>query len=113
MYTDKQRSIRLKELGEMGKVTDCFEAYNGSDGNDGDCCCNCRWQTQINKHPWNKIAKGNISEQFAWVCMNTFEDDSGTPFVMEKQHSMCELHWRKQDGVTYQFVSIEQEKENG
>ena len=30
----------------------------------GQCCCECVNQLEIRKHPWNKLAKGPISEVF-------------------------------------------------
>lgn len=60
----------------------------------GACCCNCAWKIQVNKHLMNIIAKGRITEKFANVCLNTYEDDSGTPIIMEWEHGICE-YWKE------------------
>ena len=73
-------------------MDDCKET---ADFMHGDCCCNCAKRIQANKHPMNTIAKGSMSEKFSYVCMETFEDNSGTPTIMEWEHWGCELHDRK------------------
>ena len=44
-------------------LQDCDKGYKGN------CCCNCKFQVKINKHPINPdFAKGSIEETFGYGC---------------------------------------------
>ena len=68
-------------------MTECTEP--GS--HQGQCCCNCKWQKPLVKHPWNTIPlfKGRISEQIAWVCVTP---EIECAMVSEDKHGCCEVH---------------------
>ena len=73
------------------------ENFETEHGYKGMCCCNCKFQIQVNKHPKNiGEAKGSISELFGYVCLTTFEDGSGTPTFSNGQHGMCE-YWTSKE----------------
>mgnify|MGYP001558276140 CR=1 FL=1 len=57
----------------------------------GQCCCNCKWQLPLVKHPWNKIElfKGSVMDQIAWVCI---VPDMEAAMVSDRGHGMCEMH---------------------
>lgn len=61
---------------------------------DGSCCCNCQYQIELFKHPWNKINSGTVSEttnMYACVAEHISEKNyQGT--IFEKKHGMCEMH---------------------
>lgn len=79
----------------MKDDTECFEFWTTENGNrSGDCCCNCKWQRKIMKHPWNKIElfKGSIMSQIAWGCTTPELDDI---YLSECEHGMCEMHQRR------------------
>jgi len=71
----------------------CKEKGAWSDGN---CCCNCRHQLKINKHPWNKSKrfKGSISENSGiFVCSVQMDiENTRTGIAFERKHGYCELH---------------------
>ena len=63
----------------------------------GLCCCNCKHQVKLMKHPWNKeFGKGSIMEQCGWVCVAQNGDEPKGEQVkvgfMDGEHSLCELH---------------------
>lgn len=60
-----------------------------------ECCCNCKHQITLQKHPFNKdFGKGSISESCGYVCTAVYEDGSneGTGVYSDKPHGLCELH---------------------
>lgn len=64
----------------------------------GSCCCNCKYQIEVMKHPWNKGgARGRITEQLGWVCSNPLDVEDGRVIFFDREHSMCELHTPKDD----------------
>jgi hypothetical protein len=59
----------------------------------GMCCCNCKHQTVVKKHPWNKgDGKGSVKDIMGFACCNPMDAEHGQIIFMDKQHSMCELH---------------------
>jgi hypothetical protein len=81
----------------------CFEGWSKDDGNNsGRCCCNCQYQIEIMRHPWNSRVggrmKGPISENAGWGCMMPDFTDGSTAkaIFFEREHSVCEMHaWKK------------------
>lgn len=63
---------------------------------DGSCCCNCKNQIELFKHPWNKINKGPISESTnMYACIAQFDCDKVPKgIIFEKKHGMCEMYIR-------------------
>lgn len=57
----------------------------------GQCCCNCRFQEPIYKHPSNETLKGPISEVGGYICHGS-KCEGGYAIFMDYEHSMCELH---------------------
>lgn len=72
-------------------MTACYEAVGKENNREGRCCCNCRWQKPIVKHPWNTIEmfKGRVTEQIAFGCT---VPDMGAVVLSEREHSLCEMH---------------------
>lgn len=70
----------------------------------GRCCCNCKNQLVITKHPWNKSRrfKGNISEHTGlYVCQvfNDMDQSEKRACALENKHGSCELHiYQKKEG---------------
>jgi len=63
---------------------------------DGSCCCNCKNQLKLMKHPWNNdFGKGLISEQCGWVCTGKFDATSTDAIYFDKEHGMCEMYCRR------------------
>ena len=63
----------------------------------GTCCCNCKYQKKLFKHPWNSnYGKGRISEQMGFVCTVGFSEDGDTETTVyyELEHGMCEM-WQE------------------
>jgi len=66
-------------------------------GYKGDCCCNCKFQVKINKHPINPdFAKGSITETFGYGCeafrfLNDGSNDNQIIFSASI-HGFCELY---------------------
>lgn len=85
----------------MVQTNECFKGWSKENGNRaGRCCCNCKWQAKLVKHPWNKAtwAKGSISEQMGWVCLTPELQPNVTFFDLELEHSVCECHEWKSNG---------------
>lgn len=86
MNIDKTLSKQLPQ--------DCDKGYKGN------CCCNCKFQVKINKHPINPdFAKGSIEETFGYGCevFRFFEDGSNdNQIIFSKSiHGICEMHFRR------------------
>lgn len=64
----------------------------------GRCCCNCKHQRVIMKHPWNLgAAKGKATESMGFGCaVPEFDlvDGRKTIMFMDREHSLCEMHER-------------------
>ena len=62
------------------------------------CCCKCKFQVELLKHPWNKLkeARGQISETFGYGC-KVFRFPEGKNkhsrkiVFSDRKHGMCEL----------------------
>ncbi len=61
---------------------------------DGSCCCNCKNQVELFKHPMNTIHKGSILESTGlFACTVSLDCDSqNRGIIFEGKHGMCELH---------------------
>lgn len=74
----------------------CYEGWAMKDGNSsGRCCCNCRYQHYIVRHPWNKNiwSKGRITEAMGYGCVSP--EMEGIVFF-DAKHGMCEMHnWKE------------------
>lgn len=74
----------------------CFLGWSKDNGNSkGRCCCNCKYQVKIMRHPWNTFTggrmKGPITQIAGWGCTLFCEDNRGIVFF-EQEHSVCEEH---------------------
>ena len=60
------------------------------------CCCDCVYQKEVFKHPWNKnsYAQGSITERMGWICD---APDMGATF-MDRKHSFCEMYEKENNG---------------
>jgi hypothetical protein len=67
----------------------CAEGWH-----DGSCCCNCKNQIELFKHPCNKVNKGSIMESTEmYACIVQFDcDKEYKGIIFEKKHGMCEMH---------------------
>ena len=63
----------------------------------GECCCNCQFQIDIHKHPYNSTHKGSISESTGLYACTAFKDLYGEDNVIlfENMHGFCELYQNK------------------
>jgi hypothetical protein len=60
-------------------MNECTEKY---------CCCKCKFNKQVNKHPWNEgNAKGPISEKIGYVCTV----DTEAFIYSDREHGECEM----------------------
>lgn len=63
----------------------CEHGYNGS------CCCNCKHQIELRKHPINiGFGKGSIIDGCGWVCLNPEITEGTCGIYFDKKHGMCE-----------------------
>lgn len=73
---------------------------------DGSCCCNCRYQIELFKHPWNGINKGSVTESTdMFACMVQF--DSSKEYkatIFENKHGFCEMYIKKTNEKHHQMV---------
>ena len=73
----------------------------------GGCCCSCKYQCSIRKHPWNKadFAKGGMSEPIGYGCTVFYvnhqidklegvqrEGSLGNVIFSDRKHGMCEMY---------------------
>jgi hypothetical protein len=65
--------------------------------NNDECCCICKNQIELFKHPWNKINKGSVTDSTnMYVCIVEHNiDKTNKGILFEKKHSSCELHQPK------------------
>lgn len=49
------------------------------------CCCKCKNQIKIMKHPGNEIGKGPVTELFGYACV--IEE----AIFKDNEHGECEL----------------------
>jgi hypothetical protein len=63
----------------------------------GECCCNCKNQIELYKHPMNKKFKGRITESTGmYACLVQWDIDRENKGVLfEKQHGFCEMYQPK------------------
>lgn len=63
------------------------------------CCCACKNQVEIKKHPWNKSdGKGRISETMGYGCScPDLTDGEKLPQIIffDENHGMCEMYQAK------------------
>jgi len=61
------------------------------------CCCECKFNIQLNKHPFNKeLGAGMMSEKMGYACIGFFSVGEQVAHFFEKEHGMCELFQIKQ-----------------
>jgi hypothetical protein len=63
----------------------------------GICCCNCKHQTVLYKHPWNKnFGKGKCTEVCGYACtVNPDGSMNQKASFSDDKHGLCELHYRR------------------
>lgn len=63
----------------------------------GECCCTCKFQCTLFKHPWNTFLKGTMDESTGlYACLARYSlsgDAQGT--IYESKHGLCELYTPK------------------
>lgn len=65
-------------------------------GVDGLCCCNCKNQIELRRHPMNtNFGKGSIMEGCGWVCLAHELTEGKCGIYFDRQHGMCEFHVRR------------------
>lgn len=58
-----------------------------------DCCCNCRHQRELRKHPSNQsFGKGSIMDSCGWVCLNPEVTEGTLAIYSDRRHGLCELY---------------------
>ena len=85
----------------------CYKGWGDEVNPEGRCCCTCKYQIKLMKHPWNYdiIFKGRISEQVMdmngnnmYVCiMNNVLNGDNSVIAMSGEHDMCEMHTFKDE----------------
>ena len=79
----------------------CYKGWAMKDGNSsGRCCCNCEYQFEVMRHPWNKLSGGRmlgpVTMNAGWGCYAVgAEMDEKKIIFYEDEHSVCEMHkWK-------------------
>lgn len=63
---------------------------------DGSCCCNCKHQIELRRHPMNSgFGEDSIMDKCGWVCLNPELTEGKSGIYFDKQHGMCECHVRR------------------
>lgn len=81
----------------MGIENKCDWAKTGGRVDfDGQCCCNCRHQVTLTKHPWNKSESVNGSGFFSYGCAMPFVFGEREVAIHDHgghrgKHGMCEM----------------------
>ena len=65
------------------------------------CCCGCRNQIELFKHPANNIHKGPISESTKmYACIVQLDcEEEQRGIIFEGKHGACELYISKQKTI--------------
>ena len=73
----------------------CEKGYKGM------CCCNCKNQIELFKHPWNKVNRGKVSDSTEmYACIAQFDCDNVRKGVLfESKHGMCEMYIDAHDNI--------------
>ena len=62
----------------------------------GGCCCKCRFQTPIYKHPWNKgEGKGSIKEVMGYGCTGLEDSMEKVTIFFDDKHGRCEIYEKR------------------
>ena len=73
------------------QVSNCDKGYKNN------CCCGCKYQLELFKHPFNNINKGKCTESTnMYVCI--VEHDlkrNNKSTLFENKHGICEMHVKK------------------
>ena len=83
-------------------MTECYIGWSKEYNSQGRCCCNCEYQVEIMRHPWNQMVggrmKGPVTVNAGWGC-SALDDDLHEKKIVffEEEHSMCEMHNWKQN----------------
>ncbi len=65
-------------------------------GYKGQCCCNCKHQIQLRKHPFNSgFGSGSIMDVCGWVCLGPELTGGTSGIYFEKEHGLCEMYTLK------------------
>ena len=71
--------------------------------NKRECCCKCKFQLELYKHPFNEkeIVKGSIMESTGFfVCTVANEiDKDGKGVIFDNKHGQCELFAKRKKYV--------------
>ncbi len=69
------------------KIESCEHGFNGK------CCCNCKNQIILTKHPMNSgFGEGSISDICGYVCLNPELTEGKSGMYMQNIHGICEGH---------------------
>lgn len=56
------------------------------------CCCNCKYQLELFKHPFNKIHKGSIMDSTGLFACTFLVSEA---IIFENKHGICEGYIKK------------------
>jgi hypothetical protein len=61
------------------------------------CCCNCKHQVIIYKHPSNRddYVNGSIMDQLGYLCH--IEGDGNRAIFSDRKHSFCEAYEKEKE----------------
>lgn len=90
--------------------------YDSHPSDGRDCCCNCKFQTAITKHPGNVIPehKGKCNELLGYGCAAFFvghqimeipgvdtEGEIGKTNIFDSEHGICECYVRRSEPLVW------------
>lgn len=56
------------------------------------CCCKCKHQITLSKHPWNELGKGSVLELFGYACIVESEMENNRKGTFsDNEHGECEM----------------------
>ena len=61
------------------------------------CCCKCKSQVELFKHPWNNTYKGSTSEPTGLYACTLPKDmsDMQEAIVFDRKHGSCECFLKR------------------
>ena len=74
--------------------------------NKKECCCSCKYQRELYKHPTNKKYKGKISEKIGYYACLKF----GKAILFEKKHGLCENYQNRTNRINKTNTRLEFEE---
>ena len=94
--SDKSENVDNSTTAQTDANTVLAEVKCAQGWHDGSCCCNCKNQIELRRHPMNtNFGEGSIMDSCGWVCLNPELTEGKCGIYFDRQHGICECHVRR------------------